>query len=210
MSNLPCNKNASKYILYFGKNSNAFNSDELNPSQINATLNDIIKHVNDKILTKKYDSFEHAKENVSRDANQLINLVHMYNVYVTQCKNSDFTTLLKNYMCIKSKIICNTYHLMHVWSLMILDCLYFQSHVKHINNKEFAKARLNIAKSNDCVKKLQLKTNLELSKQLLTCAHHLRENFKHYCDKNIDKSHKMFIGTIKKTLRLIQSQINNH
>lgn len=206
MSNLPCNKNASKYIIYFGKNSNAFNSDELNSSQINATLNDILKHVNDKILTRKYDSFEHAKQNISHDANQLINLVHMYNVYVTQCKDSSFTKILKNHMCLGYQVICKTYHLMHVWSLMLLDCLYFQSDIKHISNITLAKAKIHIQNGDKCIKTLQSKNNLELAKQLLTCANHLRKNFKHYCDKKIDINHKIFIKKIEETLRLIESK----
>ena len=207
MVNLQCNKSASKYVRYFGKNPIPFNKDELNAKEIDTILNDITEQINNDIFKKEFSSLEEAKKNIPNDSNKLISLIKMYNVYLTECKESSFTSVLKKQMCRGYKILCKTYHLLHVWSLLVLNCLFFNEEITKITNDNLAKAVININQGNNCINNLQTKNNLKFAKYLLNNAYEFRSNFKHYCGKNIDKPHKHFIGRVKETIVLMENKI---
>jgi hypothetical protein len=209
MSNLQCNKSASKYIRYLGKNSVPFINIELNSKEINTILNDILDQIEKDILKKEFPSFDEAKKSIPNDSNKLISLIKMYNVYLTECKDSSFTSVLKSQMCRGYKILCKTYHLLHIWSLLVLNCLFFQEPITRITNENLAKAIIDINQGNSCIDKLQTKNNLRLAKYLLNNAYELRKNFKHYCGKNIDKKHYEFIKKVERTIKKINKQINH-
>ena len=130
-------------------------------------------------------------------------------VYLTECKESSFTSVLKNQMCRGYKILCKTYHLLHVWSLLNLNCLFFNEPITRITNENLAKAIINIKLGNTCIDNLQSRNNLRLAKYLLNNAYELRKNFKHYCGKNIDKKHYEFIKSVEKTIKKINKRFNS-
>lgn len=204
MLNLECNKSAKQFVEYFGKDSKVFAANELNDNEIKKVLSSILLDIDTNILKKKYSSFIDAKQSVAHDANQLINLVKMFNVYLTQCKKSQYTKLLKKQMCKNIKIICNTYHLMHIWSLLVVGCLHFQTAISSIDYSTLVNVKIDMIKSDDCVKNLQHKNNLELAKQLLKCSHHLRQNMNKYCSFPMDHSHRRFISSVRKTITLLE------
>lgn len=209
MLNLGCNKSASKYIRYLGKNSSPFINTELDAKEINSVLNDILDQIEKDILKKEFPSFDEAKKSIPNDSNKLISLIKMYNVYLTECKDSSFTSVLKNQMCRGYKILCKIYHLLHIWSLLVLNCLYFKGDIDRITNGNLAKAIIDINQGNSCVDNLQTRTNLRLSKYLLNNSYELRKNFKHYCGKNIDKKHYDFIKRVQQTINKIDKKIQS-
>jgi peroxiredoxin family protein len=209
MQNLPCNRNVATYIQQLGKDASIFlTKDELNNidnKKLKNTLDEIINDININILTKKYDSFQDALLDVPDQSKQLMTMIKMYNVYVTQCNDSSYTELLKNNMCKNNKIICRAYHLLHLWSLMVLECLIFEEPVTVVDYNTLVKKKINMKKSDACISKIKSMptSKLNFSKQLIECALHLRQNYKKYCNKPIDYGHKIFIGFLKKTIQEI-------
>jgi hypothetical protein len=210
MTNLQCNKNASKYIQYFGKNKNIFTRNDIgNPNEIITILHEILNNIKGDVLTKKYTSFNDAKLNIPHDANQLINLVKMYNIYITECKNSIYTKFLTKHMCKKNQnIICKIYHLMQIWSLLLLQCLYFKnvtaSNITNVNYSDLINYKIDTRQGITCIKNIKSNHNIQLAKQLLNCSIYLRKNVKKYCDIPLNLDHKNYI----KTLLATQAELN--
>jgi 5'(3')-deoxyribonucleotidase len=205
MKNLQCNKSAGTYVQQLGNDATVFLKDELDGNKIENILNEIINNININILTKKYDSFQDALQEVPHQSRQLITLIQMYNVYITECNDSVYTTLLRKNMCKNKKIICRSYHLLHLWSLLVLDCLIFTKTITAIDYTSLVNENIHINASDACIKKITsiATSKLNLAKQLIGCALHLRQNFKKYCNVSIDFNHKMFIGSLKKTIKQI-------
>ena len=134
----------------------------------------------------------------------------MYNVYITECKNSNYTKLLRKEMCKNNQILCKSYHLLHAWGLIILNCLYYNSHqfIDKVDYVELVKLSIDIKSSDICIENFVDKQQLIFAHQLLSYAYKLRMQYYKYCNIKPDKSHVHFYKNVKETIKKLEKHLN--